>query len=40
MIRGGSWFNDPEFLRSSTRFRDIPVYRYVNVGFRLAQDTP
>ena len=40
VIRGGSWFNFPEFLRSSGRFWLTADDRSNGVGFRLAQDTP
>ena len=36
--RGGSWFNNPWFLRSSFRFRFNRSFRYFNLGFRLARD--
>ncbi len=35
VIRGGGWFNDPEGCRVSYRFRDAPVERYYDLGFRL-----
>lgn len=40
VIRGGSWQDKPEHLRSSFRSRNSAVNRYLNVGFRLAQDLP
>ena len=40
VIRGGSWINDPERLRTSRRYGSIAVDRDINIGFRLAQDLP
>lgn len=40
VIRGGSWFNVPEFLRVSSRYRLWTVNRYYTLGFRLVQDIP
>ena len=37
VVRGGSWVNSPEFLRSATRGWWGPVYRGTYVGFRLAR---
>jgi hypothetical protein len=39
VFRGGSWDNDPVYLRSSTRYRDSAVYWDFSIGFRLAQDS-
>ena len=38
VLRGGSWGEFPQFLRSASRFRLTPVVRYFYLGFRLAQD--
>ena len=38
VVRGGSWFHIPRFLRSAFRGWDSPSYRILNVGFRLVQD--
>jgi len=38
VIRGGSWFIEPETLRSASRFGGSPGYRLYLLGFRLAQD--
>ncbi len=37
MIRGGSWNNKPENLRSANRNRNNADNRNNNIGFRLAQ---
>ena len=37
VLRGGSWFNTPQFLRFSYRDRYLPVSRDFLVGFRLAR---
>ncbi|MEM9059150.1 MAG: SUMF1/EgtB/PvdO family nonheme iron enzyme [Pseudomonadota bacterium] len=37
VLRGGSWGDDPQFLRSANRFRDGPVVRNYDVGFRPAR---
>ncbi len=38
VIRGGAWNNQPAWLRSADRNGYRPSTRYVNLGFRLAQD--
>jgi formylglycine-generating enzyme required for sulfatase activity len=38
VLCGGSWRGTPETLRSAFRVRNTPVYRNINIGFRLAQD--
>ena len=38
IIRGGSWFNEPEALRSANRNAHIPQSRQTNNGFRLVLD--
>ena len=38
VLRGGSWADSPELLRASYRVRDVAVYRFSSIGFRLAQD--
>jgi formylglycine-generating enzyme required for sulfatase activity len=35
--RGGPWTNGYWWLRSSVRYRSIPTYWYVNLGFRCAE---
>lgn len=37
VLRGGSWFNDPGFLRSAFRFRDTFDLRDDHLGFRVAR---
>ncbi len=37
VLRGGSWFNGPGRLRSAARYRFIPRFRNLTVGFRLAR---
>jgi formylglycine-generating enzyme required for sulfatase activity len=38
VLRGGSWDDTPEFLRSAYRGTNGAAFRDVNVGFRVAQD--
>lgn len=40
VIRGGSCYNGPQYLRVLTRDRYSPDNRYPSFGFRLAQDVP
>lgn len=40
VVRGGSWLDRPEFLRSSSRYRFSSVIRFNDIGFRLVQDIP
>ena len=37
VVRGGSWFNSAESLRSAYRFKGYPYRRYLNIGFRLVR---
>ena len=37
IVRGGSWYNNPDDLRSANRYRDTAVDRVNNVGFRVAR---
>jgi formylglycine-generating enzyme required for sulfatase activity len=39
VIRGGSWNDEPEDLRSSNRAGNNADDRFSNIGFRLAQDS-
>lgn len=38
VLRGGSWYGKPWYLRSAYRLRYSPVSRRIYFGFRLAQD--
>lgn len=38
ILRGGSWYNSPRFVRCACRFRFDPDQTYANVGFRCARD--
>ena len=38
VVRGGSWFNNPRFLRSAYRIRSTSGYRNVILGFRVARN--
>ena len=38
VLRGGSWYSFPRFLRSADRLRAAPSDRSFNIGFRLVQD--
>ena len=40
VLRGGSWNNKPENLRSANRNRNNPDNRNNNIGFRLAHYPP
>jgi formylglycine-generating enzyme required for sulfatase activity len=37
VLRGASWYLDPQLVRSATRFWFPPAYRYYFIGFRLAR---
>ncbi len=37
VLRGGSWYNPPRYLRSALRFDWLPGIRYRNLGVRLAR---
>jgi formylglycine-generating enzyme required for sulfatase activity len=37
VYRGGSWNNNPRGLRSAFRFRESPVYRCIDLGFRVVR---
>jgi formylglycine-generating enzyme len=36
VYRGGSWFDEPRYLRASNRYGNTPGHRSSNLGFRLA----
>tara|TARA_R110002073_G_scaffold9242_8_gene47853 strand:- start:657 stop:1496 length:840 start_codon:yes stop_codon:yes gene_type:complete len=36
LLRGGSWYINPDYARSSVRDRDFPDYRSSSVGFRVS----
>lgn len=38
VVRGGSWYSSPDWLRSAYRNRQSAVNRSSTIGFRLAQD--
>ena len=38
VLRGGSWYNDPEYLRSANRDWRTPATRNANLGVRCAVD--
>lgn len=40
VLRGGSWYNIPDFLRSAYRFHNYPSSRFLDVGFRIARTLP
>jgi formylglycine-generating enzyme required for sulfatase activity len=40
VLRGGSWNNNPQNLRSANRNHNPPGNRNNNVGFRLARTAP
>jgi formylglycine-generating enzyme required for sulfatase activity len=37
VVRGGSWIDDPQFLRSTNRDRIPTTDRNINIGFRVAR---
>lgn len=37
VVRGGSWYYNPQYLRSARRNRVTPGARYDGVGFRLVR---
>jgi len=38
VLRGGSWNDGPQNLRSASRSKDRPEFRFYDIGFRLASD--
>jgi formylglycine-generating enzyme required for sulfatase activity len=37
VLRGGSWFNSPQMLRSAVRVWNYPDFRSIDTGFRVAR---
>ncbi|WP_299491464.1 formylglycine-generating enzyme family protein [Acaryochloris sp. IP29b_bin.137] len=35
IVRGGSWYSDPRYCRSATRYHNDPDYTIYNLGFRI-----
>jgi formylglycine-generating enzyme required for sulfatase activity len=40
VLRGGSWYDAPRYVRSAGRDSAKPENRYDNFGFRLARSLP
>jgi formylglycine-generating enzyme required for sulfatase activity len=40
VLRGGSFDNQPVYVRSANRYWYVPTLRYANVGFRPARTFP
>jgi formylglycine-generating enzyme required for sulfatase activity len=40
VLRGGSWFNEPQSLRATGRYKEAPAFRSKFVGFRLVRSLP
>ncbi|MDF0668565.1 MAG: SUMF1/EgtB/PvdO family nonheme iron enzyme [Nitrospira sp.] len=40
VLRGGSWADEPGYVRSASRGRAMPTTRLDGIGFRCAQDIP
>jgi formylglycine-generating enzyme required for sulfatase activity len=40
VLRGGSWFLNPEFARAAHRYRDLPDFRGNDRGFRVLLSAP
>jgi formylglycine-generating enzyme required for sulfatase activity len=38
VLRGGSWFEHPRYVKTSFRFRDLPGNRYDTYGFRCVRE--
>ena len=37
VLRGGSWSDEPQLVRSSCRYGRTADFRYIKIGFRLAR---
>ena len=40
VLRGGSWYDAPRFVRAAGRDKAVPASRYDNIGFRVARMLP
>ena len=40
VLRGGSWYYEPRYLRSANRIRNTADYRFNSSGFRIARSLP
>ncbi len=40
VLRGGSWYDAPRFVRTAGRDKSVPDFRYDNIGFRIARVLP
>jgi sulfatase modifying factor 1 len=40
VLRGGSWYDAPQFVRAAGRDKSAPTSRYDNIGFRIARMLP
>jgi formylglycine-generating enzyme required for sulfatase activity len=40
LLRGGSWFNDPQSVRAARRFKEVPTFRSKFDGFRVVRVLP
>lgn len=40
VLRGGSWYDAPRYVRAAGRDSALPAIRYNNIGFRLARSIP
>ena len=40
VLRGGSWYDAPQFVRAAGRDKAVPASRYDNIGFRVARLLP
>ena len=40
VLRGGSWYDAPRYVRAAERDKAVPASRYDNIGFRVARMLP
>jgi formylglycine-generating enzyme required for sulfatase activity len=40
VIRGGSWYDSPRYVRAAERDKTMPTSRYSNFGFRVVRTIP